>query len=142
MGNGAFMEEIDAIVMGRTTFETAYGFDMEWPYQKPVFVLSNSLACVPEQYQAHVTLVKGSLTEILRQIHEQGHNRLYVDGGLTIQGFLKEDLIDEMTITTTPTLLGGGSPLFADLSQPLDFACTSTAIFLDKVVQNCFKKVR
>jgi dihydrofolate reductase len=82
------------------------------------------------------------LTEILRQIHEQGHNSLSVDGGLTIQGFLKEGLIDEMTITTIPILLGGGFHLFADLSQPLDFACTSTAIFLDKVVQKCFKKVR
>ncbi len=40
MGYGEFTSQIDALVMGRITFETVCGFDIDWPYQKPVFVLT------------------------------------------------------------------------------------------------------
>lgn len=141
MGYAEFTSNIDALVMGRTTFETVCSFDMDWPYQKPVFVLSNTLTEIPEQYQDKVQLVKGSLKEVLNFIHELGYHRLYIDGGKTIQSFLKEDLINEMIITTIPTLLGGGFPLFSDLSKKLDFECVNTKIYLDKVVQNHFRRV-
>ena len=90
MGYGEFTSQIDALVMGRITFETVCGFDMDWPYQKPVFVLSNTLTEIPERFKAKVHLVKGSLTEILEQIHQKGLYQLYIDGGATIQSFLKE----------------------------------------------------
>ena len=81
-------------------------------------------------------------TNILDLIHQNGHKNLYIDGGRTIQGFLKEDLIDEIIITTIPTLLGGGSPLFSNLNQPLNFECIESKIYLDKIVQNHFKRMR
>lgn len=43
MGYVKFEEKIDALVIGRGTFETVLGFDVDWPYHKPVFVLSNKL---------------------------------------------------------------------------------------------------
>lgn len=140
MGYSEFTSKIDAIIMGRTTFETVCGFDIDWPYNKPVFVLSNTLASIPQKYNAHVQLVKGSLTDILEHIHQKGFYRLYIDGGKTIQTFLKEDLIDEMIITTIPKLLGGGFPLFSDLPKVLDFECTASKIFLNQIVQNHFKR--
>ncbi|MGH1436848.1 MAG: dihydrofolate reductase family protein [Lewinella sp.] len=142
MGYSAFTAQIDALVMGRTTFETVCGFDVDWPYKKPVFVLSRTLTEIPAAYKDKVFLVKGTLTEVLAHIHEQGFHHLYIDGGATIQSFLKEDLIDEMIITTIPVLLGGGSPLFGDLSATLAFECTGSTIFLDKVVQNHYRRVR
>ena len=42
MGYYNFMSTIDALVMGRKTFETVLGFGVEWPYTKPVFVTSSS----------------------------------------------------------------------------------------------------
>jgi len=138
MGYAKFMSRIDAIVMGRTTFETVCTFDMDWPYQQTVFVLSTTLTEVPANLIGKVQLVKGTLKEILEKIHSQGFNKLYIDGGKTIQGFLKEDRIDEMIITTIPILLGGGSPLFSDLPERLDFECIDTKIYLGKVVQNHF----
>lgn len=138
MGYGEFTSQIDALVMGRTTFETVCGFDMDWPYQKPVFVLSNSMTSIPNDYQDKAELVKGTLKEILERIYKKGCNRLYIDGGQTIHSFLKEDLIDEMTITIIPTLLGGGIPLFTELPNRLDFECVESKIYLDKVVQNFF----
>ncbi len=142
MGYGEFTSQIDALVMGRTTFETVCGFDIDWPYQKPVFVLSNTLTKLPEEFKDKANLVKGTLSEILAQIHQQGYKRLYIDGGSTIQGFLKEDLIDEMSITTIPVLLGGGSPLFSELSNTLAFECAESKVYLDKIVQNRFRRVR
>ncbi|MEA5139608.1 dihydrofolate reductase family protein [Arcicella rigui] len=138
MGYYAFLNRMDALVMGRITFETVCGFDCEWPYQKPVFVLSNTLHEIPEKYQDKAFLVKGTLSEILAQIHEKGYTRLYIDGGKTIQQFLKEDLIDEMIITTFPLLLGGGFPLFGELTQLLAFEVQSSQIYLGNLVQTHF----
>ena len=142
MGYVAFTRHIDALVMGRTTFETVCAFDVDWPYEKPVFVLSNTLKEIPKSHQGKAFLTKGSLTEILDHIHQKGYHQLYVDGGTTIRSFLKEDLIDEITITIIPTLLGGGIPLFAELPNKLDFECIDSKVYLDKVVQNHFIRKR
>jgi dihydrofolate reductase len=141
MGYGEFTSGIDAIIMGRITFETVCGYDIDWPYTKPVFVLSNTLSKVPDEYKAEAELVRGELTEVLASLHKKGHSRLYIDGGTTIQSFLKEDLIDEMVITVFPILLGGGSPLFSNLENTLQFECVRTKIFLDTIVQNHFVRV-
>ena len=142
MGYGEFISQIDALLMGRITFETVLGFDIDWPYQKPVFVLSNTLTEIPEKYKGKAYLVKGTLTEIIEDIHKKGFYRLYIDGGKVIQSFLKEDLIDNMVITIIPTLLGSGIPLFSDLPNKLDFECINSRIYLDKIVQNHFRRLK
>lgn len=140
MGYVEFINEIDALVMGRTTFETVLGFDLDWPYEQPVFVLSNKLKEIPESHKGKAFLVKGTLTEILNQIHEKGFNRLYVDGGTTIRNFLKEDLIDEMVLTTIPILLGGGSSLFQELPNVLNFDLIGTKTYLNQITQSHYKR--
>lgn len=135
-GYAEFISQIDALVMGRVTFETVCGFDVDWPYQKPVFVLSNTMAEIPDKFKGKAQLVKGTLTEVLQQIHQKGYYRLYIDGGKTIQSFLREDLIDDMIITIIPVLLGAGYPLFSELSEQLDFECKESKLFLDRVAQN------
>ncbi len=140
MGYVEFISGIDALVMGRTTFETVIGFDVPWPYDKPVFVLSNKLKEIPESHQGKAYLVKGTLTEILDQIHQKGYQRLYIDGGTTIRNFLKEDLIDEMILTTIPMLLGGGSSLFTELPSELKFELMETKTFLNQIPQNHYKR--
>ena len=138
MGYGEFTSQIDALVMGRNTYETICEFDIDWPYQKPVFVLSNSLTSIPEKLKEKVILIKGPLKEVIGQIHKNGFYSLYIDGGKIIQSFLQEDLIDEITITIIPILLGSGIPLFNDLPKRLDFKCINSTIYLEKVVQNYF----
>ncbi len=142
MGYAKFMSDTDALLMGRKTFETVCNFDMDWPYQKPVFVLSNSLSSIPEVYENKAFLVSGVLKDVLELIHSRGYHRLYIDGGQTIQSFLKEDLIDSMIITTIPCLLGGGIPLFAELHDRLEFKCVDSKIFLESIVQNHFVRNR
>jgi len=142
MGYSAFMSGIDAIVMGRVTYETVLGFDMDWPYSVPVFVLSRTLKNVPKQLHEKVFPVQGELTSVVKKINDLGYSQLYIDGGRTIQSFLEQDLIDEMIITTIPVLLGGGTQLFSALNDPLSFECTQTQLYLEKVVQSRYVRRR
>ena len=140
MGYSEFINGIDALVMGRRTFETVLGFDVEWPYDKPVFVLSNKLNEIPESHRGKAFLIKGTLTEILKTLHEKGHIKLYIDGGTTIRSFLEADLIDEMILSTIPILLGGGSSLFTELHNKLTFELVESKTFLNQVTQNHYKR--
>ncbi|WP_027855966.1 dihydrofolate reductase family protein [Marinobacterium jannaschii] len=142
MGWAAFMAQIDALVMGRNTFDTVCGFDLPWPYEKPVFVLSNSLTEIPEEYRDNVELVAGDLPEVVDRLHERGYKNLYIDGGQTIQGFLQADLIDELIITQIPVLLGSGIPLFGHLARALDFEYVSSTPVLDAMQQTHYRRQR
>ena len=137
-----FMDKIDAIVMGKNTFQTVCSFEGEWPYNKPIFVLSTTLKFITHRYKSKASLVKGTIPEILDLIHKKGYKRLYIDGGATIQGFLKEDLIDELIITTMPILLGGGTPLFRELPESLKLEHLGSRVLLNQIVQDSYKRKR
>jgi len=109
-----FNKKIDAILMGRLSFEKILTYKY-YPYHKHVFVLSNTLKSIPINLQDNVTLVSGDLGKIIEDIHNKGYENIYIDGARTIQSFLKEDLIDEMTICTLPLILGKGISLFGML---------------------------
>ncbi len=142
MGYRDLMQEIDAIVMGRNTYETVCGFGGDWPYTKQVFVLSHSIKAIPQKLADKVTLLAGSPSEVLDKIHNKGYSKLYIDGGKTVQNFLEKDLIDELRITTIPILLGGGFSLFGDLANRLEFEHITSKLFLNQVVQNHYKRKR
>lgn len=142
LGFESLINEIDAIVMGKTTFETVLGFGGEWPYEKHIFVLSNSLKKVPEKLEEKVTLLHGSVQEILKDIHAKGFYNLYIDGGKTVQNFLKEDVIDELRMTTIPVLLGEGISLFDTLPIQLEFTHLKTEVFLNELVQSHYSRKR
>lgn len=140
-GYGAFISGIDAIVMGRKTFEKILTFD-PWPYAQPVFVLSNRSDAVPEDMKDKAERVSGDLTLLVAQLNEQGYPNLYVDGGSTIRGFLAEDLIDEMIITRMPILLGGGVPLFSQLPHELRFEHRKTEVMNAALVKSHYVRTR
>lgn len=142
MGYGEFMRNIDAIVMGRNTFDIVCSFGIDWPYNVPIYVMSNRLESVPSELSEKVSLVSGDLLDIMDKIHSKGHSNIYIDGGKTIQSFLAEDLIDEITITIIPCILGEGIPLFVNSAQKLNFKGSRTHIFLNQVIQNTFVRAR
>lgn len=141
MGYYKFMDRVDALVMGRNTFETVCGFDVPWPYTKPVFVLSNSLNTLDPEYQDKAEILSGNIKDILETIHAKGFHNLYIDGGKVIQAFLQEGLIDEMIITRLPILLGGGTPLFGELTNPQTLKHVRTKVLLNEIVQSHYKKL-
>ena len=85
--------------MGRNTFETVMSFDCDWPYTKPVFVLSHSLNTLPEKSVGKAELIQGSPQEVIEQLNKQGMTDIYIDGGKIVQSFLQDDLVDEMVGT-------------------------------------------
>ena len=138
-GYSEFMENIDALVMGRNTFEKVLTFG-DWFYKKKVFVMSSSLTEVPDGLKGKVEILSGSLSGVLSEIESQGFKSLYIDGGKLIQSFLYEDLIDELIVTRIPILLGGGIPLFGKLNSPLRFTHIETKIHNDALVMTRYAR--
>lgn len=141
-GYNSFMEKIDALVMGRNTFEVVRSFDIPWPYEKPVFVVSNSLKNIPEELKGKVEIVQGTPQEIVSVLNKKGFANLYIDGGLTVQNFLREDLIDELIVSTLPILLGAGIPLFGELPKPMLFQHVKSEVFLNAITQDTYIRKR
>jgi dihydrofolate reductase len=137
-----FIENINALLMGRKTYETILGFGGEWPYTKPVFVLSNTLTSLPEYLDEKVELVSGPIEEIVQNLNNRGFKNLYIDGGKLIQSFFKKDMIDELIISQIPILLGGGVPLFGVLKSHLMFEHIGTEVLLNAIVQSHYKRLR
>jgi len=140
-GFAEFLAGVDAIVMGRTTFETVLAFGV-WPYDKPVFVLSTTLHDVPADLAGRAEVVAGDPRDLVAALRGRGHESLYVDGGRTVQGFLKADLIDELIITTVPILLGDGIPLFGTLGRALAFRHAGTEELTPDLVRNRYVRDR
>jgi dihydrofolate reductase len=130
-GYDEFMATVDAIVMGRKTFEVVVEFGGEWPFKKPVIVLSSTLQSVP-----HGELMSGDPAEIVARLAVRGLHHLYIDGGVTIQGFLRAGLIQRMIITRIPVLLGSGVPLFGALASDIRVEHLSTRTFKGGLVQS------
>jgi dihydrofolate reductase len=116
-GFSEFMNSIDAVIMGRTTFEKVLSFNIPWPYEKKVFVLSTTLKKMENELIDKVEIIDGDLEIILKKLEKNSYKNLYVDGGKTIQSFLSKNLIDELIITQAPVILGGGIPLFSDIPR-------------------------
>ena len=134
-GYAEFMDTVDALVIGRKTFESVLDFDT-WPYgKKPVFVLSTrSLAPVP--VGAVVERMSGDAAVILSQLEARGIEHIYVDGGITIQGFLRAGLIQRLIITRVPVLIGDGVPLFGKLPKDLKLRHVVTRHYQSGLVQS------
>jgi dihydrofolate reductase len=134
-GYDEFMATVDALVIGRKTFETVLSFST-WPYgDKPVFVLSTrALAAAPPG--AVVEHMSGDPTEIVSQLAARGIQHVYVDGGITIQGFLRAGLIQRLIITRVPVLIGEGVPLFGTLPRDLRLTHVATRHYPSGLVQS------
>lgn len=141
-GYGEFFSTVDSLVMGRRTFEQVALFP-EWPYgNTPVFVLSNSLAALPSGVPASVTLMQGSPMEISQRLSVLGFQHVYVDGGSVVQGFIEAGLLEEITITLIPVLLGVGISLFGRSSSAVWFTLQRSHVYPFGFVQNVYRVAR
>jgi dihydrofolate reductase len=136
-----FMNRIDAIVIGRGTFEKILTFP-SWPYIKKAFVLSTSLTQLPDTLRDKATLLSMKPKELLSYLSRMGFSSIYVDGGKVIQGFLEEDAIDDLIISRAPLLIGNGIPLFGFLSIDLKFKHIRTEVQSNGLVRSYYKRER
>jgi len=107
-GYDALLDSVDALAMGRGTYNHIAEFD-PLPFKgKPVYVFTH----VSPPPRDGVTFWSMSPGEAVAAWSDAGHRHVYVDGGRLISDFLAEDLIDALTVTTVPHVLGDGPPLF------------------------------
>jgi dihydrofolate reductase len=141
-GYEQFMSTVDALVMGRHTFELAKSFS-EWPYGRtPTFVLSSRMNSLPTGLPSTVYLSREAPAALVARLSAQGMGHLYIDGGVTIQRFVSDALIDEVTITRIPVLIGSGRPLFGPLSSDVRLEHISTRAFDFGFVQSKYRVVK
>ncbi len=137
-GYAEFMSTIDHIVMGRNTFEKVLTFG-GWHYDKKVIVLTSRDLTLSPELADKVEALHLSPRELAREMDIRGAKGIYLDGGVTIQRFLREGLVNEMTITTIPILIGAGLPLFGTLNKDIKLELVKSESFKNGFVQNKYK---
>lgn len=139
-GFAAMMASVDGLIMGKGTFQQVLSFD-EWPYEKPVVVMSRSLreADIPEALSGRVRLTTSTPRAIMAELSEEGWSRAYVDGGKVIQSFLAEGLIEDILLTRIPVLIGEGLPLFGSVPHDIELKHLGTQSFPSGMVSSKYQ---
>jgi len=136
-----FIGKIDAIVIGRGTFEKVLTFP-SWPYKKKVFVLCASIKEIPGSLSKKVTLLTMQPKDVWQYLSNLGQTGIYIDGGKVIQEFLRADLVDELIISKVPVLIGSGISLFGYLDRDLAFKHIRTETFSNGLVRSYYERDR
>jgi len=138
-GYDEFMATIDALVIGRKTYETVLAFPI-WPYgRKLVIVLSSRPLDLAGVAGGRVEQMAGDPAAIVSKLALRGVQNLYVDGGETIQRFLRAGLIQRLTITRVPVLIGAGIPLFGTLPSDIRLSHISTQTYASGLVKTEYR---
>ena len=135
-GYTEFFASVDALVIGRKTFDTVLGFD-QWPYgDKLVMVLTSRPSDFTAPKGSRCEFMNGTPREIVDRLSARGLKHLYIDGGVTIQRFLAAGLIQHLTVTRVPVLLGTGIPLFGPIHQDIRLEHVRTRSYPSGLVQS------
>ncbi|WP_225026177.1 dihydrofolate reductase family protein [Xinfangfangia pollutisoli] len=142
-GFTAFIAGIEAMVMGAGTWAAVQDFD-PWPYPIPVLVLSRRLAgqTPPARLAGKVRFLDLAPDAAMDLLASEGVRQVYVDGGKLVRSFLAGGLIDTITLTQVPVLLGGGLPLFGPVPQDIDLQLLSSRAFPSGLVQSQYRVLR
>ena len=142
-GYEEFIASVDTIVIGRKTFEIVMGFDA-WPYgERRVVILSSQpvdLAAASAR-GGRVEYMSGLPADIASRLSTTGARHVYVDGGVTIQGFLRAGLVQRLVVSRVPVLIGSGIPLFGDLPKDVVLRHVATRAFPGGLVQSEYEVV-
>jgi dihydrofolate reductase len=138
-GYEEFMASVDALVIGRKTFETVLAF-AEWPYgDKRVVVLSGRPIDFSAVRGGVVEQMAGPPVEIVAKLAASGAHHLYIDGGITVQGFLRASLVDRLIITRVPVLIGDGISLFGSLPHDVRLHHVATRHYASGLVKSEYR---
>jgi len=137
-----FYGPVDCIVMGRNTFEKVVSFP-KWPYHnKRVIVLSRRWTQIPDEFADRAVLYSGKVELLTVELQNQGVKNVYVDGGVTIQSFLQQGLLTNITITHVPIILGKGIPLFSMIRDEQRLELLNSRSFDSGFVQASYRFIR
>jgi dihydrofolate reductase len=135
-GYDEFMASVDVLVIGRNTFEKVVTFE-QWPYSgKRVVVLSSRAIDLPRFEDEKIEVMGGAPAEIVSRLESSGATHAYIDGGITIQRFLREGLIQSLVVTHVPVLVGDGIPLFGSLPHDVALRHIQTTTYKSGLVKS------
>jgi dihydrofolate reductase len=135
-GYRAFSDSVDTALMGRGTYEKVLTFG-DWPYPtKRTVVLSSGPVAIRDDLKPLVEATSLPPRALAEHLEATGSQHVYVDGGKTIQSFLQAGLIDELTLSTIPVLIGAGLPLFSPLSADVHLELVSSRAYPSGLVQS------
>jgi dihydrofolate reductase len=135
---GEFVATVDAHVIGRRTFDWAAS-QAKWPYQKPVIVLSRSPARVRVPAGADCKVTSETPKRIAARLAKRGVKHIYVDGGQTIQRFLRANLVNRIIINRYPVLIGDGIPLFGAVPHDIRLRHVKTQAYPKGLVKSEYR---
>jgi dihydrofolate reductase len=135
-GFAQFFAQVDTVVMGRATYDTVLGFD-EWPFTGKRVVVLTHRAITPLHGE---TPHSGALAPLLHALAGQGSRHVYLDGGKAIRGGLAENVIDDMTISTVPVLLGRGRSLFGETVPASTWDLADSRGYASGLVQSTWRQ--
>lgn len=140
-GYNEFIATVDCLVIGRKTFETVLAFP-EWPYgDRQVVVLSSRSLDFSKVRGARVEQMSGDPAEISSRLSARGFKHVYVDGGITVQGFLRAGVIQRLIISRVPVLIGDGIPLFGSLPRDVQLRHIATQVYQTGLVKSEYEVV-
>lgn len=135
-GYDSFMADVDALAMGRGTYDHIAHLDPLPFGKKPVFVFTHN----PPSPRDGVTFWQESPTAALDHWTALGLGRVYIDGGRVISNFLAEGLIDDLLLTKIPLLLGEGLPLFHSISRRTNLHLVSVRSWPSGIVNLAYSR--
>lgn len=146
MGFQPYIQSVDCMIMGRGCMDILAGMHLTadaWPYgHLRVVVLSRSITEPPASLPGPVEIHSGDIPSLIKTLEADGFKHAYVDGGATITSFLSLGLINEMTITKAPIILGQGIPLFGQLDEAINLEKTTAKVYPNDFLQEHFKVIQ
>ena len=143
MGMNDYMSTVDCMIMGRKCMDMISSMNLtpeQWPYGNiKIIVLSNTIKEAPENMKGKVEMYSGDLLTLIYNLENEGFKDAYIDGGTTIQAFINLKLIDELTITKAPVLLGEGKPLFGKTIKDIKLEEGEVIAFPNDFIQIKYK---
>jgi dihydrofolate reductase len=139
MGFNDYIASVDCMVMGRNCMEKLASFnltDEQWPYKNiRIFSLSKTVTEPPDNLADKIEMYSGDILQLITELQNSNFKHAYIDGGATITSFLNEQLINEITITQAPLLLGSGKPLFGDILKEVKLTNARATAFPNDFIQ-------
>ncbi len=88
-----------------------------------------------------VEQMAGDPAGIVAKLTASGVQHVYVDGGVTIQGFLRAGLVQRLVITRVPVLIGEGIPLFGSLPRDVRLRHLETQHYSSGLVKSEYEVI-
>jgi dihydrofolate reductase len=139
-GYDEFMASVDVLVIGRNTYEKVLSFE-QWPYGDKRVVVLSSRAIAPNVRGPVIEQMSGSPAEIADRLAASGATHAYIDGGITVQRFIRARLVQRLVITRVPVLIGEGIPLFGALPHDVQLRHIQTKSYPSGLVKSEYEIV-